>query len=571
MHYFTPEALPGSIKRAYSPEGYLVVRDCPVARTGEQIYGENEIKDGGSKTRVVKVMRRPEDVFRPETLASFEGKDLLLDHPSNGELVKPQTWRDHTRGHMQNVRRAGDFMLADLIVKDPLAIKAIEEGSQDQISAGYDAEYVEDGPGLYHQEKIVGNHGALVKNGRCGEECRVLDHALEARSEPMAVATVTMDRANPGRGRVRRFLDRAKAAMTTGDAAELDRLREEVDELPDELRQEARIERHEIPHERRPGEEKTDDATHMHIHLPGATHDNGEGTERDDGKGQTAGDKRRTGKDQEMESPPAEGHTEPDGDEPATKNDIAVLLNLLKELMDADDENDDIGEEEMNGGEVADRRIAAMDRRRRARDALRMHHKRVHDEVGEIVETKPDKESTGKDDLPGTAGAGKEGISSLSVHDRGRRRTTSDRSTQDSAGLKDTWDLVASRAEILCPGVTLTEGGRTITFDAAVTADITDRRLCALRRRTLDAAYRTGEGREIIDKVTAGTIVNIRTAPCGSIEPLFNAASAMKGERNSRAFAVPTMATHDASKPPTLGLAATAADLNRANRERYKR
>ena len=556
MLYFTPEALPGSTKRAYSPEGYLVVRDCPLARTGEQLYAESEVRDGGSKTKTVKVMRRPEDVFRPETLASFEGKDILLDHPSDGNLVGPQTWRDHTRGHLQNVRRAGDFMLADLLIKDPEAIKAVETGDQNELSAGYDAEYVEDGPGRYHQENIIGNHGALVKTGRCGEECRVLDHALEVRSEPMAI-TVTTDRAIPGKGRLRRFMDRARAAMKTGDAAEMDRLTEEMDELPDALLEQARTERHEIPHERPPVEKGADDgATHMHIHLPGAT------------------------RDQEMEQPaetPPEAagneHAEPDGDEPATKSDIAQLMALICDLMDADDENDDLGEEEQNGGEVADRRIAAMDRRRKARDALRMHTKRVHDEVGEIAGTKPDTESTGKSDLPGTEGAGKEGISSLSVHDRSRsrRRSTGDRATQDSAGLKDTWDLVASRAEILSPGIILTEGGRKITFDAAISAVQTDLRLCALRRRTLDAAYRSPEGREIIDKVTEGTVLNLRTAPCGSIEPIFNAAAAMRAERNSRAFVVPSMATQDAAKPPTPGLHATMADLNRINRERYKR
>jgi hypothetical protein len=265
-------------------------------------------------------------------------------------------------------------------------------------------------------------------------------------------------------------------------------------------------------------------------------------------------------------------HTEPDGDEPATKSDIAQILSLICELMDADDENDDLGEEEQNGGEVADRRIAAMDRRRRARDALRVHHKRVHDEVGEIVGTKPDKEGAGKSDLPGTEGAGKEGINSLSVHDRSRRRATTDRATQDSVGLKDTWDLVASRAEILHPGITLTEGGRQITFDAAVPATTTDLRLCALRRRTLDAAYQTQEGREIIDAVTAGSLFNLARAPCGAVEPIFNAASAMRGERNRRAFAMAgagsSIATHDSK--PNLGAGATPAELNRAYRERFK-
>ena len=366
------------------------------------------------------------------------------------------------------------------------------------------------------------------------------------------MVAVTMDRASPVRGRVRRMMDRAIRAITTGDEDEMRRLRDEADELPDELREEARVERHEIPQERQ--ERQMDDETHMHIHLPT--------------------------RDQEMEQPmerpaagdPDTGHQEPDGDEPATKADIMAIMDLLRELMDADDEGDQLNEEEANGGEVADQRIRVHDRRRRARDAFRVHHKRVRDEVGEIVQTKHDPDSEGDSDVEGSAGTtgGEKGVDTLSVHDRSRRRTR-DRATVDSAGLKDTWDLVVSRAEILCPGASLSDGGRQATFDSAIPAASTELRLCALRRRTLDAAYRTPEGREIIDAVTAGSTFRLRDAPCAAVEPIFNAASAMRAERNRRAYGAPvTTRDSGADVPKTLGIGASVADMNAAFRERYK-
>ncbi len=575
--FYTVEQL--GPQRRKTPEGYTICVGVPIARTGDQLYTAGEIGLPGDPKKVIRVQRLPEDVFRPETIASFEGKDCLLDHPADGKLVSPQTWRDLTCGGVQNCRQGeGDqdnLLLADLVVKDPKAIEAVDKvgpGSRIEVSAGYDADYEDMGDGVARQHNITGNHVALLLDarGRCGPVCAVGDRDSLTEERPMRTATVD-SRSVPVRGRVRRFMDRAIRALSTNDSEELHRLREEADELPDELRDEGRVERHEIPHEHRREEPAEDAGTHVHIHH----HDEEAVPERDDEKGESTGDRGRgrgRGRDQEMAPPEGgggEGGPEPDGDEPATKGDIVQLMDLICELLGADEEGDDLNEEEANGGEVADRRLHVRDRRRAARDAFRAFHKKVHDEVGEIVETKPDKESTGKSDLPGTEGSGKEGISTVSVHDRGRR-STRDRATVDSTGLKDTWDLVASRAEILSPGIMLTEGGRTITFDAAVSAELTDRRLCALRRRTLDAAYRSSEGREIIDMVTAGTVLNLKTAPCASIEPVFNAASAMRAERNRRAFSATP--THDGTRTNAapLAMGASIADLNKANRDRYK-
>ena len=354
------------------------------------------------------------------------------------------------------------------------------------------------------------------------------------------MAVVTHDRGRPSSTRLRRFIDRALRAAKTNDAEELERLGHEAEEMEEH--------RDEAVKPADTGSPEGDKALHVHVHT------GDEDEEPDDGIGEDTEDRRRRGRDAIM---PGE---EPDGDEPATKGDIAQLLMLIKEMIDPDEEDEDLDGEEEQGGEVADRRMAVKDRRRRARDAFRKLTQKFMDEVGEIVELEHDPESSGRNDAPGTAGAGKEGIRSEPVH-----RSTGDRATMDSRSLQPSWDQVVSQAEILAPGIELYESGRKIAFDALAPAAVTDRRICALRRRSLDAALGTASGRAVIDQVTAGQTVNLRTVSCDALTPIFNGASALMAERNRAATRMPVVATADAVR---TGMAMTVADINKQNRER---
>ncbi len=54
-----------------SPEGFLICHDVPINRTGVYEYYGSEIgKDGPDADKTFKVLRRPEDVFKPAALAS---------------------------------------------------------------------------------------------------------------------------------------------------------------------------------------------------------------------------------------------------------------------------------------------------------------------------------------------------------------------------------------------------------------------------------------------------------------------------------------------------------------------
>jgi hypothetical protein len=116
------------------------------------------------------------DVFAPNTVASFEGKPVTLDHPE--EFVTPESWRELSRGVAQNLRRgegkSSDLLLADLLITDKEAIAAVRNGLR-EISCGYDADYEETAPGVGRQINIIGNHVALVDRGRCGPRCKITD------------------------------------------------------------------------------------------------------------------------------------------------------------------------------------------------------------------------------------------------------------------------------------------------------------------------------------------------------------------------------------------------------------
>lgn len=132
-------------------EGYLVCQNVPIARTGEQVYLARELGLDGDPDRPVQVVRRPEDVFSEEAMASFEGKPVTDSHPP--ESVGPENYGAYARGHLQNVRREGKFLLADLYITDPGLASDIRHKVKREVSCGYTCNYEPEGPG-YRQTNM---------------------------------------------------------------------------------------------------------------------------------------------------------------------------------------------------------------------------------------------------------------------------------------------------------------------------------------------------------------------------------------------------------------------------------
>ncbi|MDU7134431.1 MAG: DUF2213 domain-containing protein [Enterobacteriaceae bacterium] len=181
MKYFFKTRLGNT--RYQLADGSVLFKDVPIARTGEQEYDTTERPELVPNDRGKVIVRRtPEEVFSERAMASFEGMAVTIGHPRDfgGKIifVTPDNWRQLAHGHIQNVRRGtgdkSDLLLADVIVKTPEALQAIDDGD-DEVSCGYDADYEQISPGLANQSAITANHLALVPNGRAGFRCAVGD------------------------------------------------------------------------------------------------------------------------------------------------------------------------------------------------------------------------------------------------------------------------------------------------------------------------------------------------------------------------------------------------------------
>ena len=158
-------------------EGYLICRNVPIARTGTQQYLAHELQLEGDPERVIEVERREEDVFEDAAMASFEGKPVTDGHPP--ENVGPENFAAYARGHVQNVRREGGHLVADLYINDPVLASEVQNRVKREVSCGYLCRYEPNGA-RYRQTHIRGNHVAVVPRGRAGHEVAIKDTAGKA-------------------------------------------------------------------------------------------------------------------------------------------------------------------------------------------------------------------------------------------------------------------------------------------------------------------------------------------------------------------------------------------------------
>ena len=170
-----------SAHRYKTPEGYLVCVDAILARTGKQQYRHNELFSDSSKDDIVDVDRPYEEVFNEKTIASFENKPFVNEHPH--EDVNVYNHRDYAVGFVRDVHEGqvdGEpVLLGNIIVTDEEAIADIESGNKLELSCGYDCD-IADEENLC-QRNIRGNHVALCKAGRAGI-ARIIDSKVEDSS-----------------------------------------------------------------------------------------------------------------------------------------------------------------------------------------------------------------------------------------------------------------------------------------------------------------------------------------------------------------------------------------------------
>lgn len=181
-------------QRTVTADGYLQVRGT-LARTGIQDYLARELgldqELGFDPNRVVRLYRPADEVFDPQSMASFEGVPITVGHPP-GQTVNRENWAQVAKGDVRGIGRDQDFMTATLTIRAKDAVEAAQSGKA-QLSNGYTfaldmtpGQTADGKPYDGVQKNIRGNHVALVDAARCGPACRLADSQLNPKGKPMA-------------------------------------------------------------------------------------------------------------------------------------------------------------------------------------------------------------------------------------------------------------------------------------------------------------------------------------------------------------------------------------------------
>lgn len=154
-----------------TPEGYLRVW-ASIARTGIQLYTD---ADGS----VRKEFRPESEVASPESLASFAGKAITMEHPP--VLLDSENTKNHSVGFTgTEVVYDDGFVRAVMTITDQEVIDRVMRGDVREVSAGYRVSY-DPTPGVTEngehydgiQKEISGNHVAIVRRGRAGPQVKL--------------------------------------------------------------------------------------------------------------------------------------------------------------------------------------------------------------------------------------------------------------------------------------------------------------------------------------------------------------------------------------------------------------
>lgn len=205
------------MKIGKTSEGYII--DTPViARTGIQWYR----RDG----KDVAEYRPPEEVFAPESLTSFVGRPLTIDHPSF--MVRSDNVRSVVVGAILGEPwQDGQNLRARVVVHDKRAIDLIESGLKAELSVGYTVETEQVAgttpEGAHYdavQRNIRCNHLSIVTRGRAGNARFSKEFPrMDEQKKPVEAPTVDQlqARCDALQAEVERLQAEPKAVELTGE------------------------------------------------------------------------------------------------------------------------------------------------------------------------------------------------------------------------------------------------------------------------------------------------------------------------------------------------------------------
>lgn len=205
-------ALDRASVREYTPDGHLKVEATNISKANVCEYLGAEIPDaealGLDPKRKYRLWRHPEELAKAAD--TFNGLPLLSKHV-------PVSSTDHPKGIVvgstgTEASFEAPYLRNALNLWDQGAIDDVEDDVKKEISCGY--RYVADmSPGVTPEgeaydgvmRNIVGNHVALVREGRAGPDVVVQDEALPASTQEAMMAHLTLNQ-GVARGAIMAYL-----------------------------------------------------------------------------------------------------------------------------------------------------------------------------------------------------------------------------------------------------------------------------------------------------------------------------------------------------------------------------
>lgn len=150
----------------YTSEGFLI--DHPIVTT----VGIFEYMNPDGSIR--RELRLPEEVFAPESLASYKGKPIIVTHRA-GRVTTDNVEKETIGTILSEASKDGENVRVEIVIHNTDALKT----GLRELSLGYDLD-LDETPGEWNgqpydaiQRNIRVNHLALVSAARAGEQARL--------------------------------------------------------------------------------------------------------------------------------------------------------------------------------------------------------------------------------------------------------------------------------------------------------------------------------------------------------------------------------------------------------------
>lgn len=181
---------PISPNKALTKEGFLICRNAVIASIGAREYALSETNEVKPNAEGKVFIMRPSDVlFSDDTINSLEGKPVTLGHPPV-DSVTGDNWKQYAVGSISHVRKGegqtAGCLVADLMIFEPKAIEAVFNGIAKELSCGFKSNVIDQGGGIGIETNFIGNHVALVPQGKGGATCSLKDSVITKEDTDMA-------------------------------------------------------------------------------------------------------------------------------------------------------------------------------------------------------------------------------------------------------------------------------------------------------------------------------------------------------------------------------------------------